>query len=81
MRGPRVYLLLAGAAFRAEFQYRGNLFINIIGGLFYQGVGLAFIWAVLDRFGQVGGWGLGKSPSSTGSGSPPTACGCSPATS
>ncbi|MFE2290537.1 ABC transporter permease [Streptomyces sp. NPDC059452] len=60
MRGPRAYLLLAGAAFRAEFQYRGNLFINIIGGLFYQGVGLAFIWAVLDRFGQVGGWGLGE---------------------
>ncbi|MHC3462394.1 ABC transporter permease [Streptomyces flavovirens] len=60
MRALRVYLLLAGAAFRAEFQYRGNLFINILGGLFYQGVGLAFIWAVLDRFGQVGGWGLSE---------------------
>ncbi|MFF3377828.1 ABC transporter permease [Streptomyces sp. NPDC002680] len=58
MRWLRTYRLLVVAAFRAEFQYRSNLLINIIGGLFYQGVGLAFIWSVLERFGTIGGWGL-----------------------
>ncbi|WP_310728624.1 ABC-2 family transporter protein [Streptomyces sp. N2A] len=58
MRWLRTYRLLVAAAFSAEFQYRGNLLINIAGGLFYQGVGLAFLWAVLERFGTIGGWGL-----------------------
>ncbi|ANY05776.1 ABC transporter permease [Pseudonocardia sp. HH130630-07] len=54
----RSYRLLVAAAFRAEFQYRGNILISILGGLCYQGVGLAFLWAVLERFGTIGGWGL-----------------------
>lgn len=54
----RVYLILLGAAVRAEVQYRANFLINVLGGLCYQGVGLAFIWAVLSQFGTIGGWSL-----------------------
>jgi len=54
----RAYLILLGAAVRAELQYRANFLINVIGGICYQGVGLAFIWAVLNRFGTIGGWSL-----------------------
>ncbi|MET9730124.1 ABC-2 family transporter protein [Streptomyces sp. NPDC006458] len=60
LRLLRTYRLLVGAAWRAEMQYRGNLLANILGGLCYQGAGLAFIWAVLDRFGDLGGWSLGE---------------------
>lgn len=60
MRKPDAVLLLIRAAVRAELQYRGNLLISIVGGLFYQGASLAFIWAVLDRFGTIGGWGLNE---------------------
>ncbi|GFJ96329.1 hypothetical protein Prum_099710 [Phytohabitans rumicis] len=56
----RAYWILLGAALRAEVQYRANFLINVIGGICYQGVGLAFIWAVLSRFGTVGGWTLGE---------------------
>jgi ABC-2 type transport system permease protein len=51
-------LILLGAALRAELQYRANFLINMLGGICYQGIGLAFIWAVLSQFGTVGGWSL-----------------------
>ncbi len=54
----RVYRLLMGAAFRAELQYRGNLLLMILGGLSFQIIGLAFIGAVVHRFGDIGGWRL-----------------------
>jgi len=54
----RAYRILLGAAVRAELQYRANFLINVIGGICYQGVGLAFIWAVLSQFGTIGGWSL-----------------------
>ncbi len=56
----RAYPLLLGAALRGELQYRGNFLILLVGGVCYQGVGLAFLWAVLDRFGTLGGWSLGE---------------------
>jgi len=54
----RAYVILLGAALRAELQYRANFLINMLGGICYQGIGLAFIWAVLSQFGTVGGWSL-----------------------
>ena len=54
----RAYRILIGAALRAEVQYRANFLLNVLGGVCYQGVGLAFIWAVLSRFGTIGGWPL-----------------------
>lgn len=51
---------LAAAAARAELQYRSNFLITMLGGVAYQGVGLAFIWVVLERFGTIGGWTLAE---------------------
>lgn len=56
----RAYLILAGAAFRSQLQYRGNLLLTLAGGVAYQGVGLAFLWAVTSRFGELGGWSLAE---------------------
>jgi ABC-2 type transport system permease protein len=56
----RAYWILLGAAMRAELQYRANFLIMMIGGICYQGVGLAFIWTVLSRFGTIGGWSLSE---------------------
>lgn len=56
----RKYLLLLGAAVRAQFQYRANVLMVMVGGALYQGVGLAFIWAVTARFGSIGGWSLAE---------------------
>jgi len=57
-RAVRVCRLLVGAALRAELQYRGNLLLLILGGLSFQIIGLAFIGAVVYRFGDIGGWQL-----------------------
>jgi ABC-2 type transport system permease protein len=54
----RAYVILLGAAVRAELQYRANFLIHMIGGICYQGIGLACIWAVLSQFGTIGGWSL-----------------------
>lgn len=58
MNPIRAYGLLAAAAFRSELQHRGNFLIMAVGGLCYQGLGLAFIWAVLERFDSIAGWSL-----------------------
>lgn len=52
----RKYGLLVSAAVRSELQYRANLWIMIAGGLAYQGVGIAFIWVILERFETIRGW-------------------------
>jgi ABC-2 type transport system permease protein len=56
----RQYLWLLGAAWKAQLQYRGNLIMVVIGGVMYQGAGLAFVWAVVATFGHVGGWTMGE---------------------
>ena len=56
----RQYLWLLGAAWKAQLQYRGDWLLVLIGGILYQGVGLAFVWIVVTRFGHVGGWGMGN---------------------
>lgn len=54
----RSYRLLLAAAWRSQFQYRANLLVMLVAGAAYQGIGLAFIWAVVARFGAIGGWSL-----------------------
>jgi ABC-2 type transport system permease protein len=56
----RSYLLLLGAAYRSQLQYRGNFLMVILAGVAYQGVGLAFVWVVVEKFGSVGGWSMGE---------------------
>ncbi|MEV6949453.1 ABC-2 family transporter protein [Streptomyces sp. NPDC051172] len=54
----RTYLLLAGAAFRAQFQYRANFLLLVTGGVAYQCAGLALVWVVVEQFGHFAGWTL-----------------------
>ncbi|MFI1018489.1 ABC transporter permease [Streptomyces sp. NPDC020965] len=54
----RAYLLLMSAAFRSQLQYRGDLLITVAGGVAFQGVGLAFVWLIVERFGAIGGWSM-----------------------
>ncbi|MEV0220770.1 ABC-2 family transporter protein [Streptomyces sp. NPDC050704] len=54
----RRYFLLLAAAWRSQLQYRANLLFMIVGGIAYQCVGLVFVWAVVERFGEIGGWSL-----------------------
>jgi ABC-2 type transport system permease protein len=56
----RAYRLLMGAAMRSQLSFRANFFLVVIGGLLFQGVGLAFIWVVVERFGSIGGWTLAE---------------------
>lgn len=57
LRQLRLYGVLVRASMRAQGQYRANLVIEIIGAIAYQGAGFAFVWVVVDRFGEIGGWG------------------------
>ncbi|MFF1484639.1 ABC transporter permease [Streptomyces sp. NPDC058319] len=54
----RKYLLLLRAAYRAQLQYRGNLILTLAGGVAFQGIGFAFIWVIVERFGSLAGWGM-----------------------
>ncbi|OIV37693.1 ABC transporter permease [Mangrovactinospora gilvigrisea] len=58
MRSSKAWRVLTAAAVKAELEHRANFLVSIIGGLFYQGMGLAFIWVVLSRFSSLGGWTL-----------------------
>lgn len=57
-RQLRLYGVLFRASMRAQGQYRANLATEIIGAMAYQGAGFAFVWVVVNRFGDIGGWGL-----------------------
>ncbi len=59
-RQVRMYRVLLAASMRAQGQYRANLIIELIGAIAYQGAGFAFVWVVVDRFGDIGGWGLAE---------------------
>jgi len=59
-RQARMYRVLVTASMRAQGQYRANLIIELIGAIAYQGAGFAFIWVVVDRFGNIGGWSLAE---------------------
>jgi len=60
MHTLRIYRALMGAAVRTELQYRTNLIMQTIGGITLQGIGFAFIWVVVGRFGAINGWSLGE---------------------
>lgn len=56
----RAYLLLMGAAVRAQLQYRSNLLLTFAGGAAFQSVGLVFVWLVVERFGAIDGWSMAE---------------------
>lgn len=44
------------ASIRGQMQYRFNFAIGILSGLFFQGIGIIFVWALLETFSSLGGW-------------------------
>jgi ABC-2 type transport system permease protein len=54
----RISYILLQASLKSDLQYRANLIMTVLGGLAFQAVTLAFIWSILQRFGDLGGWTL-----------------------
>lgn len=48
------------ASIRGQMQYRLNFFIGVLSGLFFQGIGIVFVWAILETFDSLGGWSFGE---------------------
>lgn len=59
-RTVRLAVLLQQARLRAALQYRLDLVLTAIMGIAYQASGLAFVWVVLSRFGELAGWGFAE---------------------
>ena len=60
MQRISLVLTMVGASLRSEFQYRANVVTSIIGGLIYQLTGFVVVWIIVDRFTELGGWGLSE---------------------
>src|SRR5690554_3587978 len=44
------------ASIRGQMQYRINFVIGVLSGLFFQGIGIVLIWAILETFNSLGDW-------------------------
>jgi len=51
---------LVTASIRGQMQYRLNFLIDVAFGLVFSSIGFVFIWVVLGRFDQIGGWTLSE---------------------
>lgn len=51
---------LASASIRSELQYRANAVSSILGGILFQITGFIVVWIIVERFAQIGGWGLAE---------------------
>ncbi|WP_203923237.1 ABC transporter permease [Rugosimonospora africana] len=60
VRTVRIWALLAAAALRAQLRHRADLAFCVLGGLAFQGVGLAVVGTLLARFHTIGGWRPGE---------------------
>lgn len=49
---------LAAASVRGQMQYRASFVLDVLSGIVFQGIGLIFIWALLERFNAIEGWTL-----------------------
>lgn len=47
---------LITASIRGQMQYRLNFVIGVLSGAFFQGIGIVFIWALLQTFESFGSW-------------------------
>lgn len=48
------------ASIRGQMQYRLNFFVGVLSGLFFQGIGIVFVWAILETFDSLGGWSFSE---------------------
>lgn len=51
---------LVTASIRGQMQYRLNFVIGVLSGLFFQGIGIVFVWAILETFTSLGGWSFSE---------------------
>lgn len=47
---------LVTASIRGQMQYRLNFVIGVLSGMFFQGIGIVFVWAILETFDSIGDW-------------------------
>jgi len=47
---------LAMASIRGQMQYRLNFIIGVLSGMLFQGIGIIFVWAILDTFEAISDW-------------------------
>lgn len=48
------------ASIRGQMQYRLNFVIGVLSGMFFQGIGIIFVWAILETFTSLGGWSFAE---------------------
>jgi ABC-2 type transport system permease protein len=53
-------LVLAAAYLRGQMEYRFNYVVLLVMGLVYQLTGFVFVWVLIARFTNLGGWTLGE---------------------
>ena len=53
-------LVLAAAYIRGQMEYRFNFVVLVVMGLVYQLTGFVFVWVLIARFDNLGGWTLGE---------------------
>lgn len=51
---------MATASIRGQMQYRVSFIVGVLSGLFFQGLGIIMIWAILDTFSVIGDWSFGE---------------------
>jgi ABC-2 type transport system permease protein len=59
-RSLELALVLAAAYIRGQMEYRFNFVLLVVMGLVYQLTGFVFIWVLIARFTDLGGWTLGE---------------------
>lgn len=48
------------ASIRGQMQYRFSFIIGVLSGMFFQGLGIIMIWAILETFTSMGSWGFAE---------------------
>lgn len=51
---------MATASIRGQMQYRASFIVGVLSGMFFQGLGIVMIWAILDTFSVIGDWSFGE---------------------
>ena len=55
-----LYLRFVATHCRAQMQYPGALGLQVLGSVLFTAIEFVGVWALLDRFGSVRGWGLAE---------------------
>lgn len=47
---------MLAASIRGQMQYRFNFIVGVLSGMFFSGIGIIFVWALLETFTSLGSW-------------------------